>query len=92
MELECSSPCPQEPATVPILSQMKPVHTFQSCFPKINSNIILPSGAGVAQWYSAGLLVGWLGVRVSAEAAKIFFSPPSPDWLWGPPSFLSSEY
>jgi len=28
---------------VPILSQTSPIHTFQSYFPKIQSNIIFPS-------------------------------------------------
>jgi hypothetical protein len=61
MEPECSLPCSQEPTIVPILSQMNPVHTFESCFPKINSDIILPWGVGIAQWYSTALRAGWWG-------------------------------
>jgi hypothetical protein len=34
-----------------VLSQLNPVHTLQPCFPKINSNIILPSMPGSSNWY-----------------------------------------
>jgi hypothetical protein len=42
MELEGSLPCSQEPAIIPVLSQMNPVHTLPLYFCKISFNI-LPS-------------------------------------------------
>jgi hypothetical protein len=35
---------------VPILIQMHPVHTFPPCFPKIHSNVILPSTIRTSVW------------------------------------------
>jgi len=34
---------------------------------------------------SAGLRVGWSGVRVPAGAGKFFSSPPRPDRFWDTP-------
>jgi hypothetical protein len=62
MEPECSLPCLQEPATDPY---PKPDESNLN-FPKIQSNI----GAGIAQWYSAGLRAGWSGFRVPAGAGN----------------------
>jgi hypothetical protein len=70
METEGSLPCSQTPPLVPILSQMHPIHTFPHYFPNIDSNIMFPAGAVIAQWYSAGLRTGWPVVRVPAEAAN----------------------
>jgi hypothetical protein len=41
MEPEGSLPCSLP--LVPILSQMRPVHNFPPCFPKIHFNITFPS-------------------------------------------------
>jgi hypothetical protein len=38
------------PPPVPIPSQVHSVHTFPPCFPKIHSNIILPSTPRSSQW------------------------------------------
>jgi hypothetical protein len=43
---------------------------------------------GIATGY--GLDNGGVGVRVPV-GPRIFFSPLRPDWLWGPPSFLSMD-
>jgi len=40
----------ESPQLVPILSQMNPVHTFPPYFPKIRSNIILPSTPRSSEW------------------------------------------
>jgi len=42
MECKRSLPCSQDPTTSPYLSQINPVHTFPSYFPKIYSNIVFP--------------------------------------------------
>ena len=41
METESLLPCSQQPTTCPILSQINPVHSLQSCFFKIRLNNIL---------------------------------------------------
>jgi len=43
MEPEGSLPCPQQPAAHPVLNYMNPIHILPPYFPKIHSNIILPS-------------------------------------------------
>jgi hypothetical protein len=50
MEPEGSLPHSQVPATCPIMSQLDPVHTPTSLFPKIRLNIILPSTPGSPNW------------------------------------------
>jgi len=35
--------------------------------------------------------MGWMtGGSKSGRSWEFFYSPPHPDWLWGPPSFLSN--
>jgi hypothetical protein len=46
-------------------------------------------GAGIAQWYSAGLRAGWSRVPIPARTGN---EQPRPDRLWGPPSLLSNGY
>jgi len=43
MKTEGSLLCSQEPAPIPILSQLNPVHTFPPYLPKTHSNVIFPS-------------------------------------------------
>jgi len=50
MEPEGSLPRSQKPTTVPILIQMRPVHTFPPYFPKIHSNTIFPCTPRSSEW------------------------------------------
>jgi hypothetical protein len=50
MELEGSLLCSEDPPPVAILSQMNPIHTSKSYFPKIHFNIILPSTPRSSDW------------------------------------------
>jgi len=49
LEAEALCRAHTSPPTVPILSQMHPVHTFSSCFLQIKSKIILPSTPGSSE-------------------------------------------
>jgi len=40
----------RSPPLIPTLSQMNPVHTFPPYFPKIHSDVILPSIPGFSNW------------------------------------------
>jgi hypothetical protein len=55
---------------------------------RIYVRCVTRSGAGIAQWYRAGLRAGWLEVRVPVGSANL--SPQRPDRLWGTPSLLSN--
>jgi hypothetical protein len=48
-------------------------------------------GAGIAQWYSAGVR-GWMmggGGSSPGRGWEFFSSPSRPDRLWGPPNLVS---
>jgi hypothetical protein len=56
---------------------------------------ILPQhymGAGIAQWHSAELRAGWLGVRVPAGAVHFSFHHRVQTGSEAPPSLLPSAY
>jgi len=50
MELEGSLPCHNNPPLFPILNQTSLVHTFRPYFPRIHSNVILPSTPMSSDW------------------------------------------
>ena len=50
MEPKGSSPCSQQQAIVPILSQTNPIHSSPFNFLNINFNIFLPSIPGSSKW------------------------------------------
>jgi len=50
MELEGSLPCSQKPATGPFPEPDESIHTFPPYFPKIRSNIIVPSTTRYSKW------------------------------------------
>jgi len=51
LEPKCSLPCLQNLPLFPILSQMKPVHTFKTYVFKTHFNIILPSTTRSSKWF-----------------------------------------
>jgi hypothetical protein len=51
MDPEGSLPCSQEPSTVPILSQINPVHTIPSYLSRIHLNIVHPPTSWSSQWF-----------------------------------------
>jgi hypothetical protein len=56
-EPEGSSPCSQGPVPVPMLSQVNPLHTLPTNFPKIHFDPIFPSTSRSSEWLlSFGLL------------------------------------
>jgi hypothetical protein len=47
----------KSPQLISILGQMHSVHTFRTCYPKIHSDIILPSTPRSPKWFSNNYLV-----------------------------------
>jgi hypothetical protein len=76
-----------------IKSKMEKWRTLQRRKEILHKNTIMggsrDSAVGIATGY--GLDYQGVGVRVPV-LSRIFSSPRLPDWLWGPPSLLSSGY
>jgi hypothetical protein len=66
----------------PVLSQMKPIHTLQTCFPNIHLNIILQSTPKSSEWS----LCVWIYKKISCSfiTSAMSFYMPRPSH---PPSF-----
>jgi hypothetical protein len=71
----------------------KSVHNHRKWCDAIESLLLhlYQSGAGRAQWYSAGLRSGWSGVPSPGKGGK-FLSSSRPARLWAPPSLTSNGY
>jgi hypothetical protein len=80
MEPEGSSPCSQDPATVPILSQIP-----EPCFPKNHFNIILPCTPSSSDWSLPFRLSIQNFVRVSHSPHACYMTSLShPPWFYHP--------
>jgi hypothetical protein len=54
--------------------------------------ICITVGASIAQWYSAGLRIGWSGDRLQAEVGNFFLFTTVSRPVWDPPILLSNGY
>jgi hypothetical protein len=81
MRTKCSLPCSQKP-TVPVLSQINPVHTLASYFPEINFNIILPSNTQVIQTVSSLQALQPKFHKHFSSHARCMPRPSHPPWFY----------
>jgi hypothetical protein len=72
----------KSPPLFPNLSQMSPVHTFPLCFPKIHSNITLPSTTGSFKLYPPFRFSDQNFVRISSLPCVLYASPISFSLIW----------
>jgi hypothetical protein len=81
----------KNPTPVPILSDTRPVHNFQSYFSKINYTIILPSTPRISKWSLLFRLSNQNFACIShLSHACYMYDPYHPPWFYHPSIILWS--
>jgi hypothetical protein len=71
----------KRPPLIPILSQMRPVRTFPSYFPRVHSNIILPSTSVSSEWPLPFRFSDQNFVCIFSSLPRVLNAPPISSYL-----------